>query len=125
MRTPPLVGYFIGLGMLMLLAQCRKVQPQAPKAEGFDPQIPARLSYLAGAITFDLRELEKKINTELDPVLIGKETKDGKTKGIISFRVKRLGPVHVTYADQQVKLSAPLQMWLTKPFSRDTTAQSG
>lgn len=107
--------------MLVLLAQCQKSQPQAPKAEGFDPPIPAQLSYLAGAITFDLQELEEKINRELDPVLIGKETKDGKTKGIISFRVKRMGPVHVEYADQQVKLSAPLQMWLTKPFSHDTT----
>ncbi|AKD54661.1 DUF4403 family protein [Spirosoma radiotolerans] len=121
MRTPPLLGYIIGLGILVLLAQCQKVQPQAPQAEGFDPSIPAQVSYLAGPITFDLRELEEKINRELDPVLVGKETKDGKTKGIISFRVKRLGPVHVEYADQQVKLSAPLQMWLTKPFSRDTT----
>lgn len=107
--------------MLVLLAQCQKAQPQAPKAEGFDPPIPIPLSYLAGTITFDLRELEEKINRELDPVLVGKETKDGKTKGIVSFRVKRLGPVHVEYADRQVKLSAPLQMWLTKPFSHDTT----
>ncbi|RYF60088.1 MAG: DUF4403 family protein [Cytophagaceae bacterium] len=122
MRTPPrLLTYFIGLCLLGLLSQCQKVQPQAPKADGFDPLIPDQISYLAGAITFDLRELEEKINRELDPVLVGKETKDGKTKGIISFRVKRLGPVHVEYADQQVKLSAPLQMWLTKPFSRDTT----
>ncbi|WP_460933065.1 DUF4403 family protein [Spirosoma humi] len=121
MRTPPLLLYFSALCLLVLLVQCQKVQPQAPKAEGFDPLIPDQISYLAGPITFDLRELENKINRELDPVLVGKETKDGKTKGIISFRVKRLGPVHVEYADQQVKLSAPLQMWLTKPFSRDTT----
>lgn len=106
---------------MFLLADCQKVKPEAPKAEGFDPPIPAGISYLAGPITFQIKELEAKINKELDPVLIGKQTKDGKTTGIISFRVKRLGPVHVAYADQQIKLSAPLQMWLTKPFSHDTT----
>ncbi|GAB2561456.1 DUF4403 family protein [Spirosoma aerophilum] len=121
MRTSLRYHHAIGLGLLLLLAQCQKIKPKAPQAEGFDPPIPATLSYLAGDITFQLRELEEKINKELDPVLVGRQIKDGKTQGIISFRVKRLGPVHVEYVDQQIKLSAPLQMWLTKPFSRDTT----
>jgi hypothetical protein len=107
--------------LFLLLAQCRQKKLQAPKAEGFDPPIPATLSYVAGTITFQLRELAEKINKELDPVLVGKETKHGKVKGIISFRVKRLGPVQVQYVNHQIKLSAPLQMWLTKPFSKDTT----
>lgn len=124
-RLPPLMKtplqLLTGMGVLLLLVQCQKLKPEAPKAEGFDPPISPTMSYLAGPITFQLSELKEKINAELDPVLIGKQTKDGKTKGIISFRVKRLGPVNVEYVDQQIKLSAPLQMWLTKPFSRDTT----
>ena len=107
--------------MLFLLGQCQQKKLQAPKAEGFDPPIPATISYVAGSITFQLRELAEKINKELDPVLVGNQTQDGKVKGIISFRVKRLGPVQVQYVNHQVKLSAPLQMWLTKPFSKDTT----
>ncbi|MVM32066.1 DUF4403 family protein [Spirosoma sp. HMF4905] len=121
MRTPPSRYYFIALGLIVLLGQCQNKQPQAPKAEGFDPPIPETMSYVAGPITFQLTELQEKINKELNPVLVGKQTKDGKTKGIMSLRVKRLGSVHVEYADQQIKLSAPLQMWLTRPFSRDTT----
>ncbi|QDK78333.1 DUF4403 family protein [Spirosoma sp. KCTC 42546] len=121
MRTPPSHCYFIALSLFGLLTQCQQKKPDAPKAEGFDPPIPQTMSYVAGPITFQLTELQEKINKELDPVLVGNQSKDGKTKGIISFRVKRLGPVHVEYADQQIKLSAPLQMWLTKPFSRDTT----
>ena len=109
------------MATVLLLAECQIKKPQAPKAEGFDSLIPQTMSYVAGPITFQLTELQSKINKELDPVLIGNQTKDGKTKGIISFRVKRLGPVHVEYVDQQIKLSAPLQMWLTSPFSRDTT----
>ncbi|MBD2753251.1 DUF4403 family protein [Spirosoma validum] len=112
----------IGLITLIGFVQCQtKQQPQAPVAEGFDPPIPPTLSYVAGSITFDLKEIQKKINQELDPVLIGKETETGKTEGIISFRVKRLGDVQVRYVDHQIQLSAPLQMWLTKPFSKDTT----
>ncbi|QMW00765.1 DUF4403 family protein [Spirosoma foliorum] len=121
MRTPPAHYYFLALGLIVLLGQCQNKQPQAPKAEGFDPPIPETISYVAGPIMFQLTELQEKINKELSPVLVGKQTKDGKTKGIMSLRVKRLGSVHVEYADQQIKLSAPLQMWLTRPFSRDTT----
>ena len=111
----------VSLVLLLLLVQCQSKKPQAPRAEGFDPPIPTTLSYLAGTITFDLKELQEKINQELDPVLIGKEPEKGESAGIFSFRVKRLGDVQVTYEDQQIKLSAPLQMWITKPFSKDTT----
>lgn len=121
MRTPPSHYSFIALGLIGLLAQCQTKKPEPPKAEGFDPPIPQTMSYVAGPVTFQLTELQEKINKELDPVLVGNQSKDGKTKGIISFRVKRLGPVQVEYANQQIKLSAPLQMWLTQPFSRDTT----
>ncbi len=121
MRTLPFVHFFIGLALISLMAQCQEKKRQPPAAEGFDPPIPATLSYVAAPITFQLRELEDKINRELDPVLVGNETEEGKVKGIVSFRVKRLGPVHIDYVDQQIKLSAPLQLWLTKPFSRDTT----
>ncbi len=116
-----MVRLLTGLVAVLLFVQCQSEKPQAPKAEGFDPPIPPTLSYLAGPIVFDIKEIQEKINQKLDPVLIGKETEKGKTEGIISFRVKRLGSVQVQYVDHQIKLSAPLQMWLTKPFSKDTT----
>ncbi|MBD2702173.1 DUF4403 family protein [Spirosoma sp. BT702] len=108
-------------GLSLLLLQCQKKEPRAPEAIGFDPPIQERVSYVAGSITFQLKELQDKINRELDPVLVGKGSKNGENKGVISFRVKRTGPVQVRYADNQISLSAPLQMWLTKPFSKDTT----
>ena len=116
-----MIRFLASLATVLLMAQCQQSEPEAPKAEGFDPPIPPTLSYVAGPVTFPLQVLKDKINQALDPVLIGEETADGKVKGIISFRVKRLGPVRVQYANQQVLLSAPLQMWLTKPFSKDTT----
>lgn len=116
-----MIRFLTGLATVLLMAQCQPSKPEAPKAEGFDPPIPPTISYVAGPITFPLQALKDKINQALDPVLIGKETSDGKVKGIVSFRVKRMGSVRVQYVDQQVLLSAPLQMWLTKPFSKDTT----
>ena len=120
-RLLMMLRLLITLATVLFLTQCQPEKPQAPKAEGFDPPIPSTLSYLAGPITFDLNEIQKKINQELDPVLIGKQTGKGKTEGLISFRVKRLGNIQVQYVGHQIKLSAPLQMWLTKPFSKDTT----
>ncbi len=116
-----MIRFLTALAVVLLLAQCQQSKPQAPEAEGFDPPIPPTLSYVAGPIVFPLQVLKDKINQALDPVLIGKETEDGKVKGIVSLRVKRLGSVRVQYLNQQVFLSAPLQMWLTKPFSKDTT----
>ncbi|WP_245859803.1 DUF4403 family protein [Spirosoma aerolatum] len=120
-KSPSLLHGCFGLVMVLLLSHCQTKKAQPPQAEGFDPPIPETMSYIAGPIIFQLSELQEKINRELDPVLIGKQTKEGKVKGFISFRVKRLGPVQVQYANQKVSLSAPLQMWLTKPFSKDTT----
>lgn len=121
MKVQPFTLHLFIAFTSLLLIQCQNRKSQAPKAEGFDPPIPQTISYVAGSVTFGLAELQKKINRELDPVLVGSETKDGKVKGVISFRIKRLGAVRVQYVDQQIRLSAPLQMWLTKPFSKDTT----
>jgi hypothetical protein len=112
----------ISLAALFCITQCQKEKAQPPKAEGFDPPIPPAISYLAGPVTFQLKELENKINRELDPVLVGKDTKGGKAGGIVSFRIVRSGPVQIRYESQQVKFSAPLQLFLAKPFSSDKTA---
>jgi hypothetical protein len=109
------------LAMLLFMTQCQHINTEPPNTQGFDPPIPPMISYLAGPITFQLRELQDKINRELDPVLVGKDSKEGKKGGILSFRVERSGPVHIQYINQQILLSAPLQLWLTKPFSSDNT----
>ncbi|WP_232541235.1 DUF4403 family protein [Spirosoma endbachense] len=109
------------LAMLLFMTQCQHINTEPPNPQGFDPPIPPMISYLAGPITFQLRELQDKINRELDPVLIGNDSKEGKNGGILSFRVERSGPVQIQYKNQQILLSAPLQLWLTKPFSSDNT----
>ncbi|UHG89652.1 DUF4403 family protein [Spirosoma oryzicola] len=108
----------IALAVVLFTSQCQQVETEPPKADGFDPPIPSQISYLAGPITFQLTELEKKINKELDPVLVGKKTKGG----IFSFRIERSGPVHIQYVDQQIRFSAPLQIWLIQPFGASDTS---
>lgn len=113
----------MGIALVLLLARCQKVAPKAPAAQGFDAPIPTTLSYLAGPISFRLSELENKINKELDPVLVGpKNVEEGK-KSLFTLRVARSGPVQTQYRDQQVLISAPLQIWLLTPFSRDTVGR--
>ncbi|MGA0558112.1 DUF4403 family protein [Larkinella sp. VNQ87] len=117
MNLPTLIRTAVGLLTVLLLTHCQKPNPQPPKAEGFDPPIPADTSYLAGPIAFTLKELETKINQELDPVLVGKGSSGGKAGGLFPFRVVRSGPVRVQYANNQIRLSAPLQLFITTPFS--------
>lgn len=109
----------IALALLLVMTQCQNVDTGPPKSTGFDPAIPPQISYLAGSITFQLPELEAKINRELDPVLVGKETKGG----LFSFRVERSGPVRIQYVNQQIQFSAPLQLWLNQPFSSGDESQ--
>lgn len=113
----------LGLALLLSLTQCQKTAPQPPKAEGFDPAIPGDTSYLAGPITFTLKELQEKINQELDPVLVGKGSSSGKSGGIFPFKVVRSGPVRIQYVNNQVKFSAPLGLYINSPFSAGKTAE--
>lgn len=113
--------YLIGLLTLVLLSHCQKVRPKPPVPEQFDQPIPSATSYLAGSITFRISELEKKINEELDPVLVGKKTPSGKSGGFFPFRVARSGRVRIRYEDEQIKFSTPLQLWITTPFSGKST----
>jgi hypothetical protein len=113
----------LGLAFLLSLTQCQKSTPPPPKAEGFDPAIPGDTSYLAGPITFTLKELQKKINQELDPVLVGKGSSSGKKGGIFPFKVVRSGPVRIQYANSQLKFSAPLGLYINSPFSSKKTAE--
>lgn len=113
--------YLIGLLTLVLLSHCQKVRPKPPVPEQFDQPIPPATSYLAGSITFRISELEKKINEELDPVLVGKKTPSGKSGGFFPFRVARSGRVRIRYEDEQIKFSTPLQLWITTPFSGKST----
>ncbi|GAB3921360.1 DUF4403 family protein [Larkinella terrae] len=121
MTTLKLIHCSLGLFLIFSLTNCGKTNPQPPKAEGFDATIPRDTSYLAGPITFTVKELEEKINRELDPVLVGKGSAGGKKGGIFPFKVVRSGNVHIQYADKQVKFSAPLSLYINSPLSAEKT----
>ncbi len=111
----------MGLLLIVSLSDCQHVETPPPKAEGFDPPISTTISHVAGSIEFPIRELEEKINRELDPLLVGKGAPGGKRGGVFPFRVARSGRVRIQYENQQLRFSTPLQLWITKPFSKDKT----
>jgi hypothetical protein len=123
MTTRFLFRLTLGLAVLLSLTRCQKTTPRPPKAAGFDPAIPTDTSYLAGPITFTLKELQEKINRELDPVLVGKGSPGGKKGGVFPFRVVRSGPVRIQYANKQIKFSAPLGLFINTPFSSNNTSE--
>ena len=95
---------------------CNRVRPEAPATLDFEPAIPDPVSYLAGNVTFKIRDLEKKINRSLNPVLVSEENFAGKKGEAWRLRVERTGPVRIKYANQQVSFSAPLQVWYSNPI---------
>jgi hypothetical protein len=100
----------------LLTIGCKKVKPDAPKAEGFDTPITPDLSYVAGPVSFELRALEHKISQALDPVLLGKVSDLGNFKPFPELTVVRSGPVQLHYKSQQVSISAPIDIFLKSPF---------
>ena len=124
MKPSPFTSVLIAWSTLLLLTQCQKVTPASPKAEGFDAPIPPARSYLAGSIMLPLRALEAKINKELDPVLVGKGSQEGKGPSLLPFSVIRSGSVQIEYVNQQVRFSAPLQVQLARPFSSRSSTPS-
>lgn len=109
--------FFILLGATLLANGCRKVKPRPPEAVGFDEPIPATTSYLTGRITFELDDLERKINRELKPVLVTEDALEGRKGEKWQLRVERSGPVKLRYKQQRVSFTAPLQVWVSNPLA--------
>ncbi|GAB3337500.1 hypothetical protein GCM10027299_48670 [Larkinella ripae] len=123
MTPTTLLRYILSLALIVVLTNCQKTKPEPPKAEGFDAAIPPDTSYLAGPVTFTIKELQEKINQELDPVLVGKGSASGKRGGLLPFRVVRSGPVKIQYTDNQIRFSAPLGLFVTTPFGSEKKAE--
>jgi hypothetical protein len=101
---------------LFAVVSCNRVRPKAPDTQPFEPSIVQTTSYVVGDVTFNLRDLERKINQSLQMVLVTEETFRGKKGEAWHLRVERTGPVRVRYARQRVTFSAPLRVWISNPI---------
>ena len=101
---------------LLLAVSCHRVKTESPVTQDFEPPVTDPVSFVAADITFNIRDLERKINEALKPVLVKEETFEGKKGEAWRFRVERTGPVRVQYARQRVSFSAPLQVWYSNPI---------
>ena len=117
MRTQRTSFILFVSGALLLAVGCRKVKPTPPVAEGFDDPIPVTTSYLTGRITFELADLERKINKELKPVLVTEDMLEGRKGERWQLRVERSGPIRLRYSQQRVSFTAPLQVWISNPLA--------
>ncbi|WP_019987108.1 DUF4403 family protein [Rudanella lutea] len=102
---------------ILLAVGCQRVNPKPPEAKGFDEPIPATTSYLTGRITFELADLEKKINDELGVVLVTEETLKGQKGEKWQLRVERSGPVRLRYSRGRVSFTTPLRVWISNPLA--------
>jgi hypothetical protein len=102
--------------VLLGAVACRKVKPQAPAAEGFDPPIRSETSFVAAPITFSIRALENKINSVLKPQLVEPTMLKGKTGRMFNLRVFRKGRIRLKYANNKVTFSSPLEVWIDNPI---------
>ena len=109
-------GFFLFSLSLTVIVGCNRVRPEAPAQQAFESAIPDPISYVAGEITFPIKELEAKINESLNPVLVNEETFRGKKGEAWKLRVERTGPVKIQYANQEVSITAPLQVWYSNPI---------
>ncbi|GAB3696312.1 hypothetical protein GCM10027592_19250 [Spirosoma flavus] len=71
---------------------------------------------MAGNLTFNIRDLEQKINKGLPTTLVTEETFEGRKGEAWRLRVERTGPVKIRYANRRVFMSAPLQVWYSNPI---------
>lgn len=116
MNAKRTIGFLFILTALITAASCNRVRPKPPVAKEFEPPIEDPISYVAGQITFNIKDLERKINKSLGVVLVPEETFEGKKGEAWHLRVERTGPVRIQYANRRVSFSAPLQVWYTNPI---------
>lgn len=108
--------FFCLLLFFIYLTGCHRVRPDTPVQEDFEPPIDDPVSFMAGKLTFNIRDLEAKINRSLAKTLVPETTFEGRKGEAWHLRVERTGPVRIRYVDQRVYFSAPLQVWYTNPI---------
>ncbi|MGF7214118.1 hypothetical protein GGR92_000258 [Spirosoma lacussanchae] len=116
MNAQRIIGFIVFALAFSLSVSCNRVRSKAPAQQDFEPAIPDPISYVAGDITFQIKDLERKINQSLNPVLVTEETFEGKKGEAWRLRVERTGPVQIRYDRQRVYLSAPLKVWYSNPI---------
>lgn len=102
--------------LVLVLPGCRRVQPDAPTTQPFDPPIAQATSYVVGQVTFNIRDLERKVNLSLKPVLVSDEMFRGKKGEAWHLRVERMGAVRIRYARGRVSFAAPLRVFISNPI---------
>ncbi len=116
MNAQRLTGFLVVLVFIISIGGCNRVRPATPAQKDFDPPIVDPVSYMAGRLTFTIRDLEAKINRTLPTLLVPEETFVGRKGEAWRLRVERTGPIHIRYANRRVYFSAPLQVWYSNPI---------
>ena len=96
---------------------CKQVKTNAPVQEAFEPAIPDPVSLVAGNLTFNISDLEEKINQSLSTTLVHEDTFEGNAGEAWKLWVERTGPVRIRYENRRVYFSAPLQVWYSNPIN--------
>ena len=117
MNRPPLLILFLSLIAAISLNGCKHVSPEAPVEEAFEAPIADPVSLVASTITFNIKDLEEKVNKSLSTTLVKEETFEGKKGEAWRLRVERTGPVRIRYENRRVYFSAQLQVWYTNPIN--------
>ncbi|WP_080240049.1 DUF4403 family protein [Spirosoma rigui] len=116
MNTQRIIGLLFFIAALVGAVSCNRVKSAPPVTQTFEPAIVDPVSFVAADITFNIRDLERKINQALKPVLVKEEAFEGRKGEAWRIRVERTGPVRIKYANRRVSFSAPLQVWYSNPI---------
>lgn len=116
MNAQRITEFLIFIATLTGVVSCQRVKTEAPVTQNFEPPIPDPVSFVSADVTFNIRNLENKINKALNPILVREETFEGKKGQAWRLRVERTGPVRIQYANRKVSFSAPLQVWYSNPI---------
>ncbi|WP_317166047.1 DUF4403 family protein [Spirosoma arboris] len=116
MNAQRIIGFFVLLTIVIGFDGCKRVRPEAPAAEAFEPPVTDPVSYMAGKLTFNIRDLERKVNKGLSTTLVSEQTFEGRKGEAWRLRVERTGPVQIRYENRRVFFSAPLQVWYSNPI---------
>jgi hypothetical protein len=115
-NTQRTIGLYFFIAAFIGVVSCNRVKSPPPATQNFEPAITDPVSFVAADITFNIRDLERKINQALKPVLVKEEAFEGRKGEAWRIRVERTGPVRIKYANRRVSFSAPLQVWYSNPI---------
>lgn len=98
--------------MFFLCLSCSQIKPEAPQLEAFEKDIEQKISHISMPIIFEIKNIENRINKELNGVIYRDNSFEDHHRDNIKITVKKEEKIKISIKNNVLYYKLPLRIWL-------------